>query len=118
MIYSLNSKEQQQEKKVMTKINSKTTLKAIQAQIAHDFGVVITKPEAREIKACIREGLAVWTNERYTSTITGGFNQITPNGVRYCTAWYGRKEWNSLQRVQKIDQSVHDIARLFDHNPC
>lgn len=78
------------------KINSKTTLRTIISLIYRDFGICITSSVAHEIKDQIRRGVAVWTSNRYVSTVTGGINQITPNGVRYNTVWYSKEEWNNV----------------------
>ena len=76
-------------------INSKTTLKSIKAAVARDFGIVIDNASAKEIREDVRRGYALWTRERYVSSVTSNITHISRSRVQDCNLWYTRQEWNA-----------------------
>lgn len=76
-------------------INSRTTLKAIQAMAQRDFGIKISKAQAKEIKCSCQHGQAVWTGELYVSTTNSDdIRYMSRRGVKYggYQSWYTRQE--------------------------
>lgn len=84
-----------------TKINSKTTLKQIKQYAMDDFGIELTNGQAKEIKASVRDGVAVWHSDHYITTRgTDDVNAMRISGVQYMAykTFYSRKEWNEAVR--------------------
>lgn len=82
-------------------INSKTTLKQIKTYAMDDFGIELTNAQAKEIKSSVRDGVAVWTAERYITTRgTDDINRMSRSGVQYSAykTFYPRNEWNTAVR--------------------
>lgn len=97
----------------MYAINSKTTLKTIQSVVARDFGIIISKADAKQMRDDICRGGAL-SSRKYFSTVTSGISEITVSGVRKDSRWYSRRDWNADHESVKMTTMQQTYVQLYD----
>lgn len=96
----------------MYAINRKTALKTIRNIVAHDFGVIITNSDAKQMRDDICRGVGALSSYQYLSTVTGGISEITVSGVRKDSRWYSRTNWNADKSAVKVTPLQEEYVEL------